>query len=65
MPARPAIKQQIKQALSASSASYYGLRFRGGTLFAMKYQPPQQQPMLVALASADDPGSAKIIFDPN
>ena len=25
-------------------------------LFAMKYQPPQQQPMLVALPSADDPG---------
>jgi len=65
LPARPAIKQQIKQALSASSASYYGLRYRGGVLFAMKYQPPQQQPTLVALASADDPGSAKIIFDPN
>ena len=31
----------------------------------MKYQPPQQQPVLVALPSADDPGSAKIIFDPN
>ncbi len=56
LPARPAIRQMLKQALSASSAAYYDLQFRGGTLFAMKYQPPQQQPMLVALPSADDPG---------
>ena len=65
LPARPDIKEQIKQAVTASSASYYGLRYRGGVLFAMKYQPPQQQPVLVALSSADDPGSAKIIYDPN
>ncbi len=55
----------LKEALSASSAAYYDLQFRGGTLFAMKYQPPQQQPMLVALPSADDPAGAKVIFDPN
>jgi prolyl oligopeptidase len=65
LPARAAIKQRIKELVAASSASYYDLRFRGGTLFAMKYQPPQQQPMLVAMASADDPSAAKIIFDPN
>jgi prolyl oligopeptidase len=62
---RPAIRQMLKEALSASSAAYYDLHFRGGTLFAMKYQPPQQQPMLVALPSADDPADAKVIFDPN
>jgi prolyl oligopeptidase len=65
LPSRPALVQMLKQALGASSAAYYYLQFRGGTLFAMKYQPPQQQPMLVALASADDPASAKVIFDPN
>src|SRR5580704_9959553 len=62
---RPAIVHMLKQALSASSAAYYDLEFRGGMLFAMKYQPPQQQPMLVAMASADDPTSAKVVFDPN
>jgi prolyl oligopeptidase len=65
LPARPAIKARLKQLISASSAAYYDLRFRGGTLFAMKYQPPQQQPMLIALRSGDDPASAKVIFDPN
>jgi prolyl oligopeptidase len=65
LPARPAIKAHLKQLNSASSAAYYDLHFRGGTLFAMKYQPPQQQPILIALGSVDDPARAKIIFDPN
>jgi prolyl oligopeptidase len=65
LPARAAIKERLRQLITASSPAYYNLQFRGGLLFAMKYQPPQQQPMLVALRSADDPDSAKIIFDPN
>jgi len=65
LPARAAIKDRLKQLISASSAGYYDLQFRGGVLFAMKYQPPQQQPMLIVLRSADDPASAKVIFDPN
>ena len=65
LPARRAIRQTLKAALSASSAAYFGLNYRGGTLFAMKYQPPQQQSMLVALSSADDPAGARVIFDPN
>jgi prolyl oligopeptidase len=65
LPSRPAIRQMLKEALGASSAAYYYLQYRGGTLFAMKYQPPQQQPLLVALPSADDPAGAKIVFDPN
>ena len=65
LPSRPAIKQRLQQLVAASSASYFNLQFRGGTLFAMKFQPPQQQPMLISLRSADDPGSAKMIFDPN
>jgi prolyl oligopeptidase len=65
LPARPAIKERVKRLLIAGSASYYDLQFRGGTLFAMKDQPPQQQPVLVALRSADDPASAKVVFDPN
>ena len=65
LPARAAVRERFRQLISASSPRYYDLQFRGGMLFAMKYQPPQQQPLLVALRSADDPASAKIIFDPN
>jgi prolyl oligopeptidase len=63
--ARAAIKDRLRQFIAASSAAYYSLQFRAGMLFAMKYQPPQQQPMLVGLRSADDPASAKVVFNPN
>ena len=62
---RAAIKQRLQQLVAASSAAYYDLQFRGGILFAERYQPPQQQPVLVTMRSADDPASAKAIFDPN
>jgi prolyl oligopeptidase len=65
LPARTAIKEHIHKLVDASSASYYGLQYRAGLLFAIKYQPPLQQPMLVVMRSADDPASAKVIFDPN
>jgi prolyl oligopeptidase len=65
LPARAAIKDRLKQLIAGGSASYFDLQFRAGMLFAEKYQPPQQQPMLVVLRSADDPASARVIFDPN
>jgi prolyl oligopeptidase len=65
LPARPAIKQRLQQLISTGSVDYHDLQFRGGTLFAMKNQPPKQQPLLVALGSAADPASEKIVFDPN
>jgi prolyl oligopeptidase len=65
LPARPAIKERLKQLIAATSASYYGLQFRAGMLFARRYQPPQQQPTLMVMRSADDPASARVIFDPN
>jgi len=65
LPARPAIKERLKHLIAASSASYFDLQFRAGVLFAERYQPPQQQPTLVVMRSADDPASAKVIFDPN
>jgi len=63
--ARPLIRERLKQLAAGESAAYSDLQFRGGTLFAIRYQPPQQQPTLVALRSADDPAGAKVIFDPN
>src|SRR5262249_36645596 len=42
-----------------------GLREVGGRLLAIKRQPPREQPLLVVLASADDPSSEKVVTDPN
>jgi len=65
LPAQKAIKEHVTQLITSSSASYYALQFRGGALFAMKNQPPQEQPLIVALRSADDPASERVVFDPN
>jgi len=63
--ARPLIEEHMRELVAATSVSYHSLQFRDGVLFANRYQPPQQQPVLVAMRSVDDPAGAKVIFDPN
>jgi prolyl oligopeptidase len=59
------LQQRVKTLLAESSPDHFDLTYRGGKLFAMKTQPPKDQPFLVTLKSLDDPGSAKVIVDPN
>jgi prolyl oligopeptidase len=61
----PALRKRLKELMSAASASYGGLQYRGDVLFALKKQPPAEQPFLVTLKSPDDPDSAKVVVDPN
>ena len=65
LPDRAAIEKQLTDWYAKTSPSYSSLVSRPGILFAMKFQPPKQQPMLVALASADDLKSEKVVLDPN
>src|SRR5438128_2337573 len=65
LPARASIEKQLTEWSAMTSPSYFSLVSRPGILFAMKFQPPKQQPMLVTLASADDLKSEKIVLDPN
>ena len=65
LPDRAAIEKQLTEWYAKTSPSYSSLVSRPGILFAMKFQPPKQQPMLVTLASADDLKSEKVVLDPN
>src|SRR5260370_20445970 len=65
LPDRAAIEKQLTEWYAKTSPSYFSLVSRPGILFAMKFQPPKQQPMLVTLASADDLKSEKVVLDPN
>jgi prolyl oligopeptidase len=65
LPDRAAIEKQLSDWYARTSPSYFSLVSRPGILFAMKFQPPKQQPLLVTLASADDLKSEKIALDPN
>lgn len=65
LPDRAAIEKQLTDWYAKTSPSYFSLVSRPGILFAMKFQPPKQQPLLVTLASANDLKSEKVVLDPN
>jgi prolyl oligopeptidase len=65
LPDRAAIEKQLTDWYAKTSPSYSELVARPGVLFAMKFQPPKQQQMLVTLASADNLKSEKMVLDPN
>jgi len=57
------LRKQVKKILTARSVSYYSLCRREGKLFAMKRQPPLEQPLLVVMPSAQEPDLERIIVD--
>jgi len=65
LPARGKLYEQLKRLYTQPSPSYYALTNCRGTLFAMKDQPPKEQPLLVALKSPDDTASERVLLDPN
>src|SRR5437867_5635602 len=65
LPDRAAIEKQLTEWYAKTSPSYSSLVSEPGILFAMKFQPPKQQQLLVTLASADELKSEKIVLDPN
>ena len=65
LPDRAVVEKTLTEWFAKTSPSYSSLVSRPGVLFAMKFQPPKQQPMLVTLASADDLKSEKVLLDPN
>ncbi len=64
LPALPAIRARVKELLSATSPDYTSLDYQGGKLFALKSEPPKEQPFLITL-EAPDPATARVILDPN
>ena len=65
LPYRAQIRQRLGRLISGGSSHYFDLDYRGGVLFAMKDEPPKQQPMLVVMLSAADPASERVVVDPN
>jgi prolyl oligopeptidase len=58
-------RARVVALIGATPPEYYGMVERGGRLFAIKFQPPKQQPFLVMLASPDDTSSERTLVDPN
>lgn len=65
IPDRTCIHDQLATLFDGATPSYSGLVSRPGRVFARKFQPPNQQSLLVSLASVDDVDSETIVLDPN
>jgi len=64
-PSLEPLRKRLRDLLTASSVRFSYLQNRGGVLFALKTEPPKEQPLLVTLESAAKPDSAKVILDRN
>jgi prolyl oligopeptidase len=64
-PERPAILRRVIELTHAESPRYFGLRYRAPQLFAIKWQPPKEQPFLVVFPSADSLTDERVLVDPN
>ncbi len=64
VPARAALISRLRAVYAGESTAYYYLT-RRKLLFALKNQPPKNQPLLVALKSPDDPASERVVLDLN
>ena len=65
IPVRDAIAKRIQELYNESSPDYYRFQYKSGILFALKDQPPLDQPLLVRLESPHDLSTERVILDPN
>ena len=65
LPGVEGIREQVTEILSARTVSYSSVTRRGDRFFAIKQQPPKQQPFIIAFDSLATLDSARVIVDPN
>ena len=65
LPGVEALRERVTKILSAKTTSHGALMLRGGKLFAIRRQPPKQQPFLVVMPAPDQPDKARVLVDPN
>lgn len=70
LPSRTAIRDELKQLIGSAPVTRSSFAYAGGKLFAMKRQPPKNQPMLVVIDAPDTLAGApidaeRVVVDPN
>jgi prolyl oligopeptidase len=64
LPGVAALRTRVTAILSAKTTSHRAPTSRGGRFFALRRQPPKQQPFLVVMPAPDKPEQARILVDP-
>ncbi len=65
LPGVPSLRERLTKILAAQTTSHGSLAVRGGAVFALRRQPPKQQPFLVVMPGPDRPTDARVLLDPN
>ena len=64
-PFAEAVRQRVRAVGSSASPRWSALTSRPGALFALKNQPPLDQPLIVVMPPTADPAAERVIVDPN
>jgi prolyl oligopeptidase len=65
LPFYESIRRRAEEILSADSTRYLDVERGGDQYFALKEQPPKQQPFLVTLTDLGDTATERVLVDPN
>jgi prolyl oligopeptidase len=65
LPSYEAIRRRAQEIVAAPSTSYADVRGGRDGSFALKHQPPRQQPFLVTLRDLGDAADERTVVDPN
>ena len=65
IPQRAAIGARVAELLRTAPVRRYDFRYRGHLIFALKIEPPKNQPLLVALPPSGDVHRERVVLDPN
>ena len=65
LPGTAAIRARVTELRGVQEPEYGAIAVQNGVIFALKTQPPKQQPFIVAMKSPDDPASEVVVVDPN
>ena len=65
LPQRARLRERFAELDRSSPVRYFDFSQTRGAFLALKRQPPQNQPKLVALAAAGDAASERVVLDPN
>ena len=65
VPGRSVIKARLQEILGAQTTAHWGVVEVHKQLFAMKQQPPKQQPFLVVMSDGNAVDGARVVVDPN
>jgi prolyl oligopeptidase len=64
LPGVESLRARLTKIMAAKTTGHGAFAVRGGAVFALRRQPPKQQPFLVVMPAPDKPDEARVLVDP-